>query len=610
MARKKKDIYKEPEISKNEDQEKLDLIGKWKQASENALSAYQHRWAKNLKLLKGIWPEDEATKSRVRNRSKIYFRKIWATNWRLLASLYNAFLRDQDSFNLEPRGPEDTHACKVLEEMVKYRRDYMMRRKNLFINIIWAFQNILNFGWTCGKLRWEYDGKKDEPDYATWPNEQVFPDLNAETSDKMRFIIFESYMTKEDLEEAKYENIEKANSASVPSSQLRNVRNAQTGDPIQNPGAMEYPSPGKYAEGKQENIRNLYCVWEVFYKEEGEWMFCVTSKNDVFFKKPILNPYGDITPDIMGVCLTEPHKMLGEGFPEVLEGPQESFNANLNMRKDNVALALNKGTIVSRYGGVDLQSLVNSRPGGITLADDVNAVKERDIRDVTQSSYTEALVDDAMIQEMSGVTPGKQGMGSEEKATTSQINYTESNAKIDLFIAMVGETFMKSFWYKLAKLESRFETDERVLRVANDNFKKNENTVVPDVYDFDIDFDCTIDAGSGTTGKDMELKQAFLAIDRATTSNQASAGLVALYPGQNIQVDFFNVAKMIIDHVLPKLGIKNVDEYKMSIPAPPAPTPTQGSANNAQVGATAPQIGGRDTIDMINELQRGGQGGI
>ena len=75
---------------KEEDGELFRKISSWHKEAEQFRTQYDQRWAKNLKLSKGILNEDEATKSRVRNRSKIFFRKTWATVWRITASLYSA----------------------------------------------------------------------------------------------------------------------------------------------------------------------------------------------------------------------------------------------------------------------------------------------------------------------------------------------------------------------------------------------------------------------------------------------------------------------------------------------------------------------------------------
>src|SRR3990172_6231878 len=143
-------------MSVTEPNELVRKISGYKSQSEDLRSTYDQRWAKNLQIFKGIFGDDEITKSRIRGRSKIYFRKVWATSWRLVASFHNAYLKNTDMFRIEGRGGEDEVKAKILQTMVEYRRDRMFRTQSLYLKTIWAFFNIVNYGWTCGKWFWEY----------------------------------------------------------------------------------------------------------------------------------------------------------------------------------------------------------------------------------------------------------------------------------------------------------------------------------------------------------------------------------------------------------------------------------------------------------------------
>lgn len=597
----------------------LTRIAGWKSQSENMRSQYDQRWAKNQKLFKGIFGEEESAKSAVRGRSKIYYRKIWASSWRLVSSFYGAFLRDKDTFKIEGRGPEDEQKAKVLQVMTEYRRDRLFRTQSLFLKTVWAFFNIVNYGWTCGKWYWDYNAEtgKDEPVYILYPNEQVFPDLSAETKERMRYIVFVNYMTKEDMEEMGYENIDKAVPTTPPSNPLRQARYTNESDPAQNPKENEYPSPGRYNDNSKNGdaaAGSVYEVWECFYREKGKIKISISNAGKVEMKKAVDSPYGSQYPVTMGTCLTLSHKLFGEGFPEPLEGPQESINAILNMRKDNVAMSLNKGAIVDKNGGVDLQSIVNRRIGSITLAQDVNAVKWDEIPDVTRSSYMEAAADESMMSEMSGVTPGKQGMESSDKATVARINFSEANAKIDLFIAIIGETYMKDFFTQLATLIQLFETDEKVFRIANDKFKKeNGAPYAEDVYSLDFEADCIVNVGMGQVSRDMELQQTFLAWDRAMMSNQSLIQLVSIGAAPSEGIRLFDSTKFMED-VLPKLGHKDISKYFLTIKNAPQPA-EKGGLNQGLAGLNTPQLGGgpedmqNTQPDMANMLQGGGYGG-
>jgi hypothetical protein len=596
-----------------EDQELLSKISQWQKESQELRSSYDTRWAKNLKLMKGQFSDEELNRSKVRKRSKIFFRKTFATIWRLMAAFFTMFMRDLDMFKIEARGPEDEAKAGVLQKMVEYRRDVMFKSANLFMKFIWALNNIATMGWCVGKLHWVYDPytKEDAPEFVLYPNEQVFPDLSAESVDKMRYIILESYLSKEDMEDMGYENVDKATATAIPNNIVRTTRYIQGIDPVQNPGPKEYPTPGRYDDQKRDSIIGAkYVVWEAFYKKQGTIYYCVTNSNNVVLRKAMPSPYGNRFPIIMGQCLTEPHKLIGEGFPELLEGPQESFNTNLNMRKDNLSLALNKMHIVNRFANVDLESLVNSRAGGIVMADDATqAVMPIDHPDVTQSSYMEANADEGMMQEMSGVTDIQMGQEKSDKATVAQLNYSNSSAKIDFYSAIVGETFFKQFYSLLSYLIQKFETDLTVFRVANDSFKKDltaqGKTMEGDIYDLNFDADCTLRVGYGTVSRDIEVRNLMLAWDRAMMSNQA---MVALAQAGGIPPEGMRLfdSAAFAEELFPMIGRKNVEKFFIKINQGQIPTEAGGQVG----GAMQPQMGSGQTLNSENALQAGSMGGI
>lgn len=586
---------------------KLTSLRRQKEESENLRKVYDNRWSRNLKLYKGIFREQETSFSKVRQREKIFFRKIWATVWRLVASMYYAFLKDPEAFKIEGRDTlRDPLQAQILQKMVEYRRDRMYAKDSLFIKFIWAFLSIFNYGWVCGKLCWEYkEGKTDEPKFILYPNEQVFPDLKAWTKEQMRYIHFLNYMTKEEMEERGYKNLDDIEIASPDFNQLRQTRYMQDRDPLQNPGENEYPKPGTYEEGSIDSNFQVYKVFESFWFEKGEVKFGIHNNFKVWLKEPENSPYGDTLPGIMGTCLTEMHKLFGEGFPEPLESPQESYNYILNMRKDNVAQAMAGHTFVNRYGNVDLESLINRRVAGYTLMDDVEAVKHERVPDVTQSAYMEAAADDGMMQEMSGVTAGKVGMERAEKATVAQINFTEANAKIDLYIALVGETFMKDFYAELARQIQRFETDEMVFRIANDRLKQEiQFDYGFDVYDLGIEADVIVNVGAGSVGREIEIKQILLAMDRAIITMQAAGNLAKLgaIPPGGMKIP--NVMKFF-ELLLPKLGHKNINDFFINLQQPQM----QPGGGQGAGGALQPQIGDMNMPTDMNMVQEGGQGG-
>ena len=573
---------------------KDDFIGtveRWKHEAQELRRQHDDQWTKNLRNVKGVFDTGEVEKSKVRGRSKLFYRKIWAISWRILASFYQIFLRDPDNFKITGRdGKTDTLRSKILHFVTKWRYDQMMRTDGLFMQIVWAFQDVINLGVCVGKFRWVLNEYDDKPEFILYPPEQVYHDMTTAIKERKRYFIFENWSTKDELLELGYDEItiDKLQPTTPETQIVRQTRFASESDPLQDPKPNEYPSGGKYNEtGKNEVIKaeEKFVWFETFYKEGGKIFFGAHS-GDTVLKEPEESVYGRRYPIVYGQCLTEAHKAIGEGFPQPLEGVQESINAHLNQRKDNVSLALNGRTIVSRFANVDLMSLTRSRAGGVTLADDVNGVVDRPFNNVTQTSYMEAAVDDNMMQEMSGVTPQKQGLGTETKATVAQINLAESNAKIDLFAAIVKETFFVDFFSVLAGLIQRFETDAAILRVANENFRDLNPTGVH-IFDLGEEVDLEINVGLGAVGRQMEIQQNMLAMDRANMSNQAMIGLLQSGAITAQQIRLIDTTKFF-EEILPKLGHKNVQDFFFEVVPPAQP---QGGLNQSLAGAGQPNVG-------------------
>jgi len=593
----------------------LKKLQAWKEESKQIRTAKDSRVAKNLKLVKGIFRNGENTTSRVRGKNKTFFRKIWATTWRLTATMYQAFMKDPETFRVDGRDTQDDpRKAKVLQFITQYRKDRLDSEQSLFIKFIWAIQGVFVNGWSCGKITWEFNEEegKDGPNVMIYPFEQVFPDMIAETEDRMRYIHFLNYLTAEDLEDMGMKVPQSPGSA-PESNEVRSVRFMGDIDPKNYDSSTvnyvplsggSYPKPGSAPDTEGDDVHvKRYNVYESFWKEKGKIMYGVSINFDVWIVEPKESIYGDRFPIFTGQCLTEMHKLMGEGFPEPLEAPQESYNYNINMRKDNIAQSMAGHTFVSRYGGVDLDSLTHRRVAGVTLMDDVNAVKHEQVPDVTGSSYVEANADEQMMDDMSGVNKtisGQQDPGI--KATTAQLNQSNSSAKIDLYVGIMGLMF-KGFYKELTRQVAMFETDEKIFRIANDKLRLEEQSEEGlDVYDIDIDADCIVNVGP-TVGEGVHVQQIILAMDRAIMVMQAVPSLAqqGLIPPQGLNIP--DVSALYTD-LLPHIGLRDKKRYLINIPQPQQEAPGGG------VG-TPPNLAGGATTATNNELvQRGSNGGI
>lgn len=559
------------------DKDFLAQVKKWQSQGEEGMKLKWSKWQDSIKQVKGEFPLDEQSRSKVRNRSKIFWRKTWAIIWRILATMYQIFLKE-DSLKIEGRmgNDDDVVRGKLLTEMVKYRRDIMNKEGDLFIKFVWSILDILQLGTAVIKLRWVYDSVNDGPEAISYAPENVFPDPYATTQRDMRYIIFETFLSKDELEEQGYENLDQIKAETKSGNVVTNAREGMRSNIIKPPLSVDsnyYPKDGSgEALGfMPSSSGGRYRVWEVLWKKDGLIWYAVTNAGHTILKYPAQTSL-EIYPCVIGSCLIEPHSFLGEGFPEPMAGPQASANATLNMRKDAVALALTPRYVVSRYAGVDLQSLVNAKVGGVIVANDVNGVVPERTTDVTQKAYIEADADDFMMQEMSGVTAQREGLISNpgEKATVANIRYQESGTKLDLYAGIIAETFFKKFYTLLAYMIQKFETNETVFRVANAALR-NENPEHKETWTIDsFQADYIVQVGTDVLGKQQQINQAMMAMDRATASNAAIFQLIQVGALPKEKAIIFNTTRFMLD-LLPLIGFKNIKDYIVEVQQPPMP---------------------------------------
>jgi len=591
----------------------------------------EHRWTKDMKLVKGIPLYKERQDSSVRKRNKLRFRKIYSNVMRLLASLFQAFLIDKNKFKI--RGFDevnDFQRAEVLEIMTKYRLNWMFRRRDGFVKFLWGFLECIAPGTSVMKVHWQYNEEReiDEPSFTNYPLEQVALDWAAPTVHEMRYVYLQNYLTRDQLEDQGYNNLDKVQPLDIPVSILRDTRFHETGDPqrARNESSgvdyqsgtvgLNFPGPGSQEslESVRDRVTQRFLAVECWYRKEGKiWFGVFNPQGRVWLVDPIVSPYGKIYPIAVGSMILEAHKLIPESIVQSLEGPQEDLNMTLNLRKDNQMLAMMGGWSIDKFGGVDRQALSNLRPGFIVSRNSGQGVVEPiRLPDVTQTSYVEAASDQAMIDEMSGITPVKQGQTSTDKTGVAQINLLESNAKERLFTAIVGETFFRQIIYLLAYQIQLFETDERIFRVANANLRDKNIPIDKrdNIFDLEFDMDVEIDVGTNEVSRAVEIQRKMALTDRALQSNNST--LLLMKTGVQIPNPTILDTGKILEDIAADLEIDDFSKYRVPVappPQPPTPQQGQGGGQEAQAaeGQVAPQPNqqGADTSGFLEALQNG-----
>jgi len=610
--------YKKP---KNPDEIKATILSYYSE-SKSLRDRLEIQWSNNQKIVKGIPIHKEKLYSTIKKRQKIKFRKVWSSTIRLLASLYQAFLMDDNKFKI--RGFDDVMdwmKASVLDTMTKFRLQWLFRRRDGFTKFIWAFMDCISPGTGIVKVHWKYNEEMniDEPCMTNYPLEHVCLDWSAATPSDMRYAILENYLTKNQMEEMGYNNIKECTPVTLPTSQLRETRYYNEVDPLRDHKETSAYSNGTVGSSYpqdalgtkiEDQVKLRYRVLECFYRKNGQIYFCVLNPGDgeasVYLIDPIESPYGkDLYPIAVGSLLLEAHKLVPESLVQPLAGPQEDLNMTMNLRKENQLLAMMGGWSIDKFAGVDTQSLNNLRPGFIVRRNPgQGAIEQLRLPDVTQTSYMETNADQVMIDEMSGVNDTKRGDTTSDKTGVAQINLQEANAKEGLFTAIVGNTLFKQVIYLLAYQIQKFETDERIFRIANAALRKDKGEQVSDIYDLNFDMDVEVSVGLNEVSRQSLLQKQFMMIDRSLQANNST--MLMMKTGASIQNPVLvNVAEMIMD-TAPQLGIKNMKKYLVPIQPPQGEPGKGGKEGQAAEGQNVPQPNAKEAQyqDLMRQMQQ------
>ena len=352
---------------------------------------------------------------------------------------------------------------------------------------------------------------------------------------------------------------------STSTDSVRKARQGKMADP-------QAETFGKNKEDTQEerltSYRQVWCVENYFRIAGTDWTYL--SLGDEHIVTPQVRvadkfPHGR-RPYVMSQFDPEAFRSYSDGLPEMMRHLQAEENAIRNQRRDNVSLVLNRGHIVKRNSGVQLQSLQNSRPGRITLTDDMEAIKHEEMPDVTASSYNEEEITSRDIEQISMQSSNKLGVMSSDRqsATEAAINASASGEQEGFIIKSFVDMYMRPLLTMFVANVVAYESDRNVFNDAS------LATGLPPDPSMLTECEVVINAGMGSTNKELRAQRIDAAIDRGI---------------QLAQVDptFAATVKELYRDLLPLLGLKNTDRY-----VPRAPQPGAGNVNLAPPAPPAP----------------------
>lgn len=222
-----------------------------------------------------------------------------------------------------------------------------------------------------------------------------------------------------------------------------------------------------------------------------------------------------IRPYVCGFVIPEAHKTYPSGKVELIRDLQTETNDVMNLRLDNVKLALNPRQFIAAGQGIDPSDIRRFMPGKVVIMGGKmaprDAVEWDRPPDVTQSAYLEQDRINMDFDELTGdfsnssVNANKQAL---ETFGNMQLMAGDASKIAEYEMRTFTTTFVESILYHLVKLEQAYETDPVVLALAGKDAQLFQKFGINHITDELLKQELTVkvNVGMGATNPQMKLK--------------------------------------------------------------------------------------------------------
>lgn len=260
-----------------------------------------------------------------------------------------------------------------------------------------------------------------------------------------------------------------------------------------------------YGATQQSLDETMRFVWitesylQVDWDGDGlaEWRKVVKSGKVLLSNEEIEeHPFSMFTPIKM------PHKLVGRSVADLLMDLQEIKTALLRQTIDATFLANNPRMYVDENASVNIDDLLDNRIGGIVRGRGANAVTPLVMGGASPIAMELMAYIDQVKESRTGVNKTFQGLNAD--ALNQNTTATATNAmlgaaqdKIELIARIFAETCMKDLFRKILKLSSKYQQQEKIIRLTGQKF------VSIDPRAWKTGYDVTINVGLGSGNKDQ-----------------------------------------------------------------------------------------------------------
>lgn len=241
-----------------------------------------------------------------------------------------------------------------------------------------------------------------------------------------------------------------------------------------------------------------------------------------------------------------PYKLIGLSMWDLTEDIQRIKTAVTRQYLDNLYLANNPQKIVVA-GQVNLDDLLNPRPGGIIRADNPDAVRELTTTDIGPNAQAGINYFDSVRDNRTGIKQFSQGLVGEE-LSKSQIGsegvatlQDQADQRLELIARVIAETFISRIYKLLLKNATQYQDREAQIKV-------NGNWMAVDPRAWKNNYSMSVSIGIGTSSKAKQIQNAVMLLQI-----QQQAAQYGLVQPQN--------AYSSLEDLLAAMGKKDVGRY-------------------------------------------------
>jgi len=361
------------------------------------------------------------------------------------------------------------------------------------------------------------------PVYEVIPPEDFLYDPEAEELRDARFVIHRVFRTPDYLRrmesEGVYFNVEEAiekgntqrdGDRSDREKGFRNAENDRT-----NPWTMTE----NIEDADKRRPLELYEWWGLFDPDGSGRLtpHVITVANDVVIRLE-RNPYDHGEPpfEVLRPVL-DVHKFEGIGFADMVKEFQETKTSLRRQILDNISWQNNGMWEVQRGAGVEMESLVNPRPGGVVRTDMPGAVRPLTPPPLQQAGFMALEFEQTQLEQRTGITRYSQGLDSRslnKTATGITAIMGASQQRIELIARLFAETGVRSLFVKALSLNRQFVRDEFVVRLYGEPIVINKD-------DVSGQFDILVSVGISASKQEVVQQQMIQLIQMAPGLAQA-----------------------------------------------------------------------------------------